>query len=680
MSRKILLLGNPNVGKSALFQAICGQYVEVSNYPGTTVELLQARLEEGDRLIDTPGVYGISSLNDEERITKEALQQLSSKDLIVNVINATTLQRDLFLTLHLIDLKLPFIMVINQIDEARRLGIQIDHAKLSSMLGVKAFPISAITGEGLEELKVFLQTKAHPSLGNQSPELEGEISKFVEQNKLPLPHFDALMLMEEDADACSRWQMNPVKGSRNAIYAKRRQRVNKLLEVSQRSQVTENALQKTIDKVLIHPLWGSVFGLLVAFFFLYQVLGVWVAGDLVNLLENHVFEKHWNSKVRWGVAHIVPSEITVMDAASKQYHYHSSRGLLFEPTLRQTLSNRAVDPNQFQYVFSPADLIDSPGATTQLQQDLWSSLGTILAGKYGLLTLTITYLLGVLLPLVWFFYLSWALFEDSGYLPRLAVLADGFLRKLGLNGRGVIPLVLGLGCVTMAVVTTRLLSNKREQLIMMILLGLAVPCSAQLGIIQGLLAKIGGLSGWLIWLFVLVSVLTLSGFLANKIIKGQPTPLILELPPLRLPHWKNVLQKANQKSFFFLKESGVAFFWASTIITVFQVTGVLTLIIEALKPLVSGILHLPKEVALSFLLGMVRRDFGAFGLLDLTLSKVQAVTACVTLTLFVPCIATLGVMVKERNFQTAFGIWLGSWVFGFAVGGLLTRLLEMISY
>jgi ferrous iron transport protein B len=336
--------------------------------------------------------------------------------------------------------------------------------------------------------------------------------------------------------------------------------------------------------------------------------------------------------------------------------------------------------SSIKYVFSPADLIDKPGERTELKQTIWSSIGTILAGKYGLLTLTITYLLGVLLPLVWFFYLSWALFEDSGYLPRLSVLADGFFRKIGLNGRGIIPLVLGLGCVTMAMVTTRLMTNKREQLIMMILLAIAVPCSAQLALIQGLLVKMGGLNGWLIWVGVILSVLCLCGFLANKLLPGIPTPLIMDLPPLRIPRLNNLILKANQKSWFFLKESGIAFFWASAAITIFQVTGILHLIIEGLKPLISGILHLPKEVALSFLLGMVRRDFGAFGLLDLPLNNIQIVTACVTLTLFVPCIATLGVMIRERNAKTAFGIWFLSWFIGFGVGGLLTRVLEFVGF
>ena len=684
--QKILLVGNPNIGKSALFQALSGQFVEISNYPGTTVEILKARLNDKTDLIDTPGIYSISAENDEEKIAFESLKELAesdkNNDFVINIVNACSLQKDLFLTLHLIDCKIPLILVINQIDQLEKQKEKINYEKLAKKLNVKVFPVSALTGQGIQDLKDFITSVAEVKAnGFQSFELMGELDKLEIKNNT----FEKIMLLEGQIKSAEKLNF---KTKKSDIYAKRRERVNRLFDGLLEREFSEehNKFTKKLDEVLIHPLYGTLIGLGLGFFFLYQVLGVWVAGDLVDFLENKVFDKYWNSGVRWTVSQVLPVEIKMTNSVGnlKRYTFPVGQNNIFskryyskdadqDKVLEMSFEGKKAN---FEYVFSPADLIDKPNEKTSLEQNFWSSLGTILAGKYGLLTLTVTYLLGVLLPLIWFFYFSWALFEDSGYLPRMAVLADGFLRIIGLNGRGIIPLVLGLGCVTMAVVTTRLMSNKREQLILMILLGIAVPCSAQLGIIQGLLAKTGGLMGWLIWLSVLLMVLFLCGFLANKIIKGKPTPLLLELPPLRIPHWKNVLNKANQKSWFFLQESSLPFVLASLVITVFQVTGILTLIIEWLKPAVSGILHLPKEVALSFLLGMVRRDFGAFGLLDINLNQIQVITASVTLTLFVPCIATLGVMVKERNWQTAFGIWLSSWVFGFTIGGLLTRVLE----
>lgn len=680
--KKIFLVGNPNVGKSALFQALSGQFVEISNYPGTTVEVLESKLFDQYSLVDTPGVYSISAFNDEEQITQRALKDKTHQDLVVNVLNATTLQKDLFLSLQLIDLKIPFILVINQIDELEKKNIKINYEKLASILGVKVFAVSAFKQQGIDELKDFLKSEPKLSLGNQSPELQTHLAK-IKQSNVVLNDFDSLMLLEEDTETVQVWEnkntdqkmkIKDLSPGRKYLFSKRRERVNRLLDQVLVRTVNNTGFVAFLDKFLVHPFYGSIFSFFVAFFFLYQVLGIWVAGDLVSLLEKNFFERYWNPSVRLAVAQVFPVEIK-----EEPWSITFKNGMLREPSRKKAVDKFIIIPRA-EFIFSPADLVDSPGKTSRLKQTPLSSLGTILAGKYGLLTLTITYLFGVLLPLVWFFYLSWSFLEDSGYLPRLAVLADGFLRKLGLNGRGIIPLVLGLGCVTMAVVTTRLMSNKREQLIMMILLAIAVPCSAQLGIIQGLLAKMGGLEGWLIWLTVVILALISSGLIANKLIKGIPSPLILELPPLRLPHWKNVFNKTNQKSWFFLKESGVAFFWASLVVSLLQVTGVLSLIIEGLKPMISGLLHLPKEVSLSFLLGMVRRDFGAFGLLDLELTRTQVVTACVTLTLFVPCIATLGLMIKERNLKTALGIWFTSWIVGFSVGALLTRLLEFVKF
>ncbi len=717
-NHKILLIGNPNVGKSAVFQALSGEYVEVSNYPGTTVELSQASFSDNQFLIDTPGVYGISAFNDEERITKEAVQQLEQEDIVLNVISAITLKRDLFLTLHLIDLKIPFILVINQIDEARKKKIELKVEKLEKILGLEVFTVSALTGEGITELKERLQKDIQPKLGNSSPELVTELSKIhlsenlnnnlsenqneknrkESQKEISLSHLEKLLLLEEDSQTLEKYlrkkysyPSNYPNGlwNKQKIYTKRRERVDRLIDGIVQEVHQDSPLHNQLNAFLIHPFWGTCFAICVSFFFLYQVLGVWVAGDLVNLIEKEGFEKYWTPVIQRVTAQFVPVEASML-IRGKEYKYTFANGISGELDFEgksykndergKLFTKLDLFSSDINYAFSPADLIDKPGKKTELKQTIWSSIGTILAGKYGLLTLTITYLLGVLLPLVWFFYLSWALFEDSGYLPRLSVLADGFFRKIGLNGRGIIPLVLGLGCVTMAMVTTRLMTNKREQLIMMILLAIAVPCSAQLALIQGLLVKMGGLNGWLIWIGVILSVLCLCGFLANKLLPGIPTPLIMDLPPLRIPRLNNLILKANQKSWFFLKESGIAFFWASAAITIFQVTGILHLIIEGLKPLISGILHLPKEVALSFLLGMVRRDFGAFGLLDLPLNNIQIVTACVTLTLFVPCIATLGVMIRERNAKTAFGIWFLSWFIGFGVGGLLTRALEFIGF
>lgn len=594
----IYLVGNPNVGKSLLFQQLSGSFVEVSNYAGTTVDTFQSKFVLQDveyNLIDTPGIYDLNYNNDESRITREMLETItqdnSQGNLIINVANVLTLERDLYLTLQLQELNIPVILILNQIDLLDDQCLTVDHKLLSKILNITVIPVSAKTNTGLNILEEIIAN---------------------------LPEYKYLADLPE-------YKLST---------RERRNSVEDIINQVQNCPQVNNQVQVFLDKILLHPLWGSIIAIGFSIFLLFQFLGVWIAGDLVGLLEDNLFNAYINPFIQSTIQLILP--------------------------------------------IAKGDLLNSQDIWIDWKTGLLTSLGTILAGDYGILTLTITYLIGVLMPLVWFFYLTWAILEDSGYLPRLAVLSDILMRNIGLNGRGVIPLILGLGCVTMAMVTTRLLTNRREQLIMMILLSLAIPCSAQLGIIQGLLARLGGFTGWGIWAVIILAVMYISGYLACRLLPGEQTPLIIDLPTYKIPQFTNIIKKANQKTYFFLKESGPAFFWASLILGIFQVTGVLNVIIDLMRPLVSGLLHLPEDVTISFLLGMIRRDFGAFGLLDLDLSLIQVITACVSLTLFVPCIATLAVMIKERDLKTATIIWLLSWVLGFGMGAILTRILEII--
>lgn len=260
-------------------------------------------------------------------------------------------------------------------------------------------------------------------------------------------------------------------------------------------------------------------------------------------------------------------------------------------------------------------------------------------------------------------------------MPRLAVLLDGILSKIGMNGRAIIPLILGLGCVTMASVTTRLLSTKREKLIALTILGFTIPCSAQLGVIQSLLAKSGGISSWLIWLGVISLVLILTGTIMNKFLPGKSTPLLIDLPPLRLPRLSNVFYKAKTKVIFFMGEATGVFFLAALIVAIMQVTGLLNKVISIFEPVTVNLLHLQKEVAISFVLGMVRRDFGAFGLTELPLSTNQITIASIVLTLFVPCIATVSVMIKEQSLKVALSIWFSAIILAISIGSILANIL-----
>ena len=260
--------------------------------------------------------------------------------------------------------------------------------------------------------------------------------------------------------------------------------------------------------------------------------------------------------------------------------------------------------------------------SSYISSESW--LGQILIGEFGLLTMTITYLLGLLLPLVLGFYMILSVLEDSGYLPRLATLVDRMMTSVGLNGRAVIPIILGFGCVQLGTITTRLLATKREKSIATVLLNFAVPCSAQIGVIAGMLAALGE-QMMALYIAVIFSVLAIAGSLLNKTLPGQSSSLLIDLPPMRLPRAENVLRKTLTRSFFFMREAYPWFFLGSFIVALLQISGGLTLWQKMLAPLTEGWLQIPKEAATAFVMGLVRRDFGAekryFGIAGQTAKK-----------------------------------------------------------
>ena len=298
----------------------------------------------------------------------------------------------------------------------------------------------------------------------------------------------------------------------------------------------------------------------------------------------------------------------------------------------------------------------------------------LLFGEFGAITMTLTYLVFLLLPLVLGFYFALSMLEDSGYLPRLATLVDRALRFIGLNGRAVIPLILGFGCVTMATITTRLLGSQHERTIATTILQLAIPCSAQLGVIAALLATAGPVAT-LIYSGVIVTFLVIVGTVMHRALPGEISPLLIDLPHMRLPQLNNVTKKTLFKTWFFMKEASPWFFIGALVVSILQVTGALVNIMDALEPLVVDWLQLPREASTAFVMGLVRRDFGAAGMFHLDLSPFQIVAALITITLFVPCVASLMVMLKDRGIREGMIIWFGSLFLALFVGGLVSQML-----
>ncbi|MDZ4837466.1 MAG: ferrous iron transport protein B [Candidatus Melainabacteria bacterium] len=649
--KTIVLVGNPNVGKSVIFNALTGLSADVSNYPGTTIDIAQGLLGE-DKLADTPGVYGISSLNDEERAARRMLLEA---DVAVNVVSALTLDRDLFLTLQLVDMGKPMIVVLNQWDEALQRGMTIDMALMSERLGVPVMQCIAVENKGITEIGELIKD-ARP--GNILPKMLEKLNTVTARG---VDQAHALLILEGDKQTIEDTGITG-EDYRNTIYTERRRLADELVDDCVIESERSAKFSVKVGRFLLHPIFGGAIALFICYFVFYQVLGVWIAGNLVDLTEKKTMRVYYEPNVRRAVANYLPNAITIED---KTFEFPA--GTVAAPAEAAALDEaaKAINPAEIKFDF------------WKYRTNPLTIVGNVLVGEYGILTLTVTYLLGLLMPLVVFFYLSLSILEDSGYLPRLAVLVDRLMNKLGLNGRAIIPLILGLGCVTMATITTRLLTTNREKLIATALLGIAIPCSAQLGVVSGTLARAGGGGAWAVYGTIVVSILAVSGLLMNQFLPGKSQALLIDLPPMRIPRWDNVAKKTWKKSYAFLKEAAPMFVLAGSVVTIAQMIGLLDLFVQALQPVVVHWLQLPDDprIATTFILGIVRRDFAAFGLTDVNLTAAQAVTAMIVITLFVPCIATVGVMIKERGPKVAFTIWIGSWIFAIGFGGVLGWVL-----
>ncbi len=308
----------------------------------------------------------------------------------------------------------------------------------------------------------------------------------------------------------------------------------------------------------------------------------------------------------------------------------------------------------------------------------WQALRDLIGGEYGLITLGIRYAVALILPIVGTFFMVFSVIEDSGYLPRLAMLIDKLFKRVGLNGRAVIPMVLGFGCDTMATVVTRTLETRRERVLSTLLLALAIPCSAQLGVMLGLFS--GSPAMLVIWVSIISGVFLLVGFLTAKLIPGERPTFYMELPPLRLPTLTNILVKTYTRLEWYFREVLPVFLWASVLIWLGKLTGLFDILLNLLQPIIHW-MGLPDQATVAFLFGFFRRDYGAAGLYDLrnAMTHTQILVAAVSMTLFIPCIAQFSVMLKERGWKTALGIVVFIFPFAFLVGGLLNWLLTVLN-
>jgi ferrous iron transport protein B len=640
----VVLVGNPNVGKSALFGALTGAYVTVSNYPGTTVEVSEGSAVVGGRKLvvrDTPGSASLIPYSEDERVTRDILLAADGSAVIL-VGDAKNLERALVLALEVSEAGLPFMLCLNMSDEARSRGISIDAAKLARRLGVDVVETVAVRREGVPQLALAIERARRGSFAVTYPDVV-ERAIAAAEPLMPSGAYArrslALAALAGD-QTLTPWlrarlsddALGRLEDIRTRLARVYREDLGYVIQESRlraagqiaREVVSRRALPaastraavRVLDRATTHPVWGVPI-LLAALYLSYLFVGVFGAKTLVDLLENGLFGK-------------------VVSPAAVRF------------------ANAAIP---------------------------WPIVRDFFVGQYGLVTMALAYSLALVFPIVGTFFIAFGVLEDSGYLPRLAVMVNRIFKSMGLNGKAVLPMVLGLGCDTMATLTTRILETPKERLIVILLLALGVPCSAQLTVI---LAMLGGLSplALAIWAFIVLAVLFTVGKLAARVLPGRTGDFVLELPPLRLPRPGNLAIKTLARIEWYLREAVPLFVLGTAILFAADRLRLLGVVEKAARPIVSGLLGLPAETAPAFVIGFLRRDFGAAGLFDMArhgrIDPVQSLVAMVTITLFVPCIANFFMIVKERGWKTAGAIAAFVFPFAIAVGAALNLFLRAV--
>jgi len=626
----VILVGNPNVGKSVVFGALTGRYVNVSNYPGTTVEI--TRGEARDRgttleVIDTPGVYSLLPMSEDERVTRDMLMREPGAR-VLQVCDAKNMRRSLMITAQLAEMEVPLVLAVNMADEALDRGVMPRLETLGERLGVPAIPTVAVRKKGTDRLLPLLES---PSVSSVRIDYGSAIETAILRMEGLLPEKTpigkralAVMLLcgddslapwlAENATAARIREMNEVRNSlvedsgEDIVFRVNRARLSwidgLLAELGVESSVPSGRIvAQALGRYSMDPVYG--FPVLLAVLALaYGFVGVFGAGYLVDLLQKSFFDGWVIPSVAWILDRFVPSAF----------------------------------------------------------------LRDFLVGPYGMISMALSYAVAIVLPIVGTFFLGFGILEDSGYLPRLAVMVDRIFKKIGCNGKAVLPMILGLGCDTMATLTTRILETRKERLIITLLLALGVPCSAQLGVILGMLSSVGPVAT-VTWVCLMVVVILAVGFLASKAIPGESSDFILEIPPMRWPQLGNLAVKTMARIEWYLREAVPLFLVGTLVLFVADRLGWLLRIQAAAEPLIVRMLDLPPKATEAFLIGFLRRDYGAAGLFSMQkagmLSHLQVVVSLVTITLFIPCLANLLVIVKEHGGKVAAGMAL--FIFPFAL-------------
>ncbi len=568
--KKILLMGNPNVGKSALFSRLTGIHVIASNYPGTTVEFTQGTMgvkAEKAILIDVPGTYDLEATSKAEEI---AVKMLEDGDTVINVVDATNLERNLHLTLHLLEKNIPVIIALNVWDDARHKGITIDVKKMEQLLGVPVVPTVAVTGEGIKDLVLRIPEASSPEVAQRS---------------------------EDD-----RWR-----------------ETGNIVDKVQSLRHRHHTALEVIGDASVRHLTGIPIAIL-AMFAAFKIIRFIGEGLIGNVFEP-IFERFW------------------------------------QPLIMQLSS--VLHPGSFFHSIVIGKLIEGEIDFVQ---------------SFGLLTTGVFVPIGMVLPYVFSFYLVLGFLEDFGYLPRLAVLMDNIMHRLGLHGWAIIPTLLGLGCNVPGIMATRILEGRRERLIAATIISIGVPCAALQAMIFGLVGEHGGSYVGIVYLSLFIAWAVIGRFL-SMILKGHSPELVMEVPPYRLPSLQTITKKLWMRMVGFLKEALPIVLLGVLVVNILYFLKVFDVIADLASPIITNVFGLPKEAVVAMAIGFLRKDVAVGMLGTLGLTAKQLVVASTVLAMSFPCIATFAVLFKELGVTDTLKSIMVMLISSLIVGGLLNAIL-----
>ncbi|MDH5375728.1 MAG: ferrous iron transport protein B [Candidatus Bathyarchaeota archaeon] len=648
---RIALAGNANVGKSVIFNQLTGLNQIVGNWPGKTVERAEGPLHFKGykiRVIDLPGIYSLSAFSMEEIVSRDYIA-VEKPDVIINVVDASALERNLYFTFQLLELEAPVIIDLNQVDFAAKKGIRIDAEKLSEALGVPIVPTVAITGSGMNEMLSMViavisgEKKLKPLKVRYGKEIEKRVETLEKLVSSKLPQlcmvyparWVAVKLLERDVDVAGKVK-NYEKGK----------------EVLDRAEKLAAELEK------IHG----------------EPSPVVIASE------------------RYALANEIAKEVTIVEAPPRigleqKLDAMTTHKILGYPILIMVVASMFVlifiggnfVSAGLEFLFENL-LLYVEGVLSSFLPEIAVELINkgVLAGVVAGITIALPYVVP--------FYIILALLEDSGYLPRAAFLMDNLMHKIGLHGKAFIPLMLGYGCSVPACIGCRIMETERERFLAGFVVVL-IPCAARTVIILGLVGRFIGLHAALaLYAFDLVLVFIL-GRIAFKALPGEPVGLIMEMPPYKKPSIRNILIKTWSRTKDFIYMALPIILAGSVVIEALALSGFMDYVVEAASPLINGWLGLPAVTGIPLIFGILRKELALIllenalllqGMILRDLTAIQMIVFSLVTMIYVPCIATIAACIREFGWRKALAIMIIDIALALFLGGLAYRLLPLV--